>query len=477
MRKSLFALLLIFIVANMLYSELNFSGLNEFKYIRSNRFDETNNYFSDKFQFQLQYNNFLAGVKYDYYKPKFDKFAISLEEDENYFDEYYLRYESDYWFAQMGTFEAVIGSGIVLHNFYDDDFELDSRLIGGYVNPVYERWQLQLFGGLMESIDPDLEEEYDQLGAFDADLNITDKITIGGSYVLHKELLAADEDDFNNRTVYAGKFNYSSSLFDLNSEYAASSDDSNKKGSAIYSDITSYIGKFTLKAGYKNYENFDVRISDLPMVNHAGQILEYSWDPGKDEEGLMGEIRFLPNYENEFVVNYAEGWNSNYMVRLSNLYLEFKHDFEEWSFKAEFESLEQLNKYSNHWYQEITPTLTFDFLIKDNPVLVKAEYQYKKEDKVTGNQSHFEPRFQTDISIGNYSLSVAVENQLGESDMEGDGDDGEYWIGGELATTIFNNTDLRIFYGKEKGGVVCRNGVCKNQAEFEGLRLTVITMF
>ena len=211
MRKSLFALLLNYIVANMLYSELNFSGLNEFKYIRSNRFDETNNYFSDKFQFQLQYNNFLAGVKYDYYKPKFDKFAISLEEDENYFDEYYLRYESDYWFAQMGTFEAVIGSGIVLHNFYDDDFELDSRLIGGYVNPVYERWQLQLFGGLMESIDPDLEEEYDQLGAFDADLNITDKITIGGSYVLHKELLAADEDDFNNRTVYAGKFNYSSS--------------------------------------------------------------------------------------------------------------------------------------------------------------------------------------------------------------------------------------------------------------------------
>ncbi|MCK5052000.1 MAG: hypothetical protein KAS53_09780 [Candidatus Cloacimonetes bacterium] len=495
MRKILFAVLMIVFVANLLYSELSFSGLNEFKYIYSNRIIEHRDYFSDKFQLQAQFNSFRAGIKYDLYYPKFGKFILindnmddnsielmlESEIDEYYFDEYYLQYESDYWFAQIGTFEAVIGSGIVLHNFYDDDFETDSRLIGGYVNPVYDRWQMQLFGGLMESddsINPDLEDEYDQIGAFDAAFNIIDNLTIGGSYVLHKELLDADEDEFNNRTVYAGKFNYSSSLFDLHAEYATSKDDLDLEGTAIYSNITSYLGKFTLMGAYKNYENFNVRISDLPMVNHAGQILEHSWDPGKDEEGLMGEIRFLPNYENEFVINYAEGWNSNFMVRLSNLYSEFKHDFEDWSFKAEFELLEQLNKENaNRWYKEITPTLTFDFLFKDNPVLIKAEYQYKEEDKITGDHSHFEPRLQTDIAIGNYSLSVAIENQIGESESAEDGDDGEFWIGGEIATTIFNNTDIRLFYGKEKGGIVCRNGVCKNQAEFDGVRLTVITTF
>ena len=494
MRKTLLAVLMIVFVANLLYSELSFSGLNEFRYIYSNRIIEHRNYFSDKFQIQAQINSFRVGIKYDLYYPKFGKFILinedlsnefiedqlDTEKDEYYFDEYYLQYESDYWFAQIGTFEAVVGTGIVLHNFYDDDFETDSRLIGGYVNPVYDRWQMQLFGGLMESddsINPALEDEYDQIGAFDVDFSILDNLTLGGSYVLHKELLNVDEDEFNNRTVYAGKFNYSSSIFDLMAEYATSNDDNNIEGTAIYSNITSYFGKFTLVGAYKNYENFNVRISDLPMVNHSGQILEHSWEAGKDEEGLMGEIRFLPNYENEFVINYAEGWNSNYMVRLSNLYTEFKHDFENWSFKAEFESLEQVNKDTNRWYKEITPTLTFDFLFKDSPVLVKAEYQYKEEDKVTGNHSHFEPRLQTDISIGNYSFSVAVENQIGESESAEDGDDGEFWIGGEIATTIFNNTDLRLFYGKEKGGIVCRNGVCKNQAEFDGVRLTVITTF
>ncbi len=482
MRKTLFALLLIILATNLLYSELSFSGLNEFKYIYSNNDNEGNSYFSDKFQVQSQFKSFRAGIKFDLYKPKFDKFALSsIEEDQTFeihLDEHYLQYESDYWFAQIGTFEAVIGSGIVLHNFYDDDFETDSRLLGGYVNPVYDGWQVQLFAGNMESddsINPALEDEYDQVGAFDADVNITDKITVGSSYILHRELLA--DDEYNNRAVYAGKFNYSSSLYDLHTEYATSKDDLDLDGTAIYSNITSYLGKFTLMGTYKNYENFNVRISDLPMVNHAGQVLEHSWEPGKDEEGLMGEIRFLPNYENEFVINYAEGWNNNFIVRLSNLYSEFKHDFEVWSFKAEFESLEQLNENSNRWYKEITPTLTFDFLVKDNPVLIKAEYQYKEEDKIIGNYSHFEPRLQTDIAIGNYSLSVTVENQIGDSDSPEDGDDGEYWIGGELATTIFNNTDLRLFYGKEKGGIVCRNGVCKNQAEFEGIRLTVTTTF
>jgi len=489
MKRIILALLLSFLFVNFLHSEFVFSGLNEFQFINANRIIENRSYFSDQIQLQAQFDQFRAGIKYDVYYPKFDKFllindemddnsielALDNENNENYFDEYYLQYESDYWFAQVGTYEAVIGSGIVLHNFYDSDFDQDSRLIGGYVNPVYDRWQLQLFAGLMESVEPGLEEEYDQIAAVDTDVNITDMILLGGSYVLHKEL--TDIDEFLNRNIYAAKLNLASVLFDLNTEFAMSKDDNNLEGKAIYSNITSYVGKFTLKVGYKNYENFNVRISDLPMVNHAGQQLEHKWDPGLEEEGLMGEVRFMPNYDNELVLNYAEGWNKDFSVRLSNLYTEYKRDFETWSVKAEFESLEQLNEEAKNWYQELTPVLTFDFMIKDNPVLLKAEYQYKKHSKLTGDQSHFEPRIQTDVSIGNYSLSFSAENQLGESDMLEDGDDGEFWIGAEFATNLFGNTDMRIFYGKEKGGIVCRNGVCKNQAEFDGLRLTLITTF
>ncbi|MDO9576601.1 MAG: DUF6029 family protein [Candidatus Cloacimonadales bacterium] len=496
MRKLALLTILIASASNLLLADFSFSGVNEFKYIYANRILEQRSYFSDKLQFQMQFNQFRAGIKYDFYRPRFDKFALLTEKNENYFDEYYLQYESDHWFAQAGTFSAVIGTGMVLHNFYDEDFENDSRLIGGYLNPVYDKWQLQLFGGLMESDDPNLKDEYDQVGAFDSKIYLTDELSFGGSYVMHRERLYNEDSDFNDRRVYAGKLNYSSSFFDLKAEYAASKDDDDLEGTAIYSNITSYLGKITLIGAYKNYENFNVRISDLPVANHSGQQLEHSWDPGRDEEGLMGEVRYLPNYENEFVINYAGGWNSNFKVKQSDFYSEYKHDFESWSIKAEYAALEQLNKENaNSWYKEITPNLTFDFMLKDNPILVKTEYQYKEEDKLSGSQSHFEPRLQTDIAFGNYSFSLTVENQLGKSDAPEDGDDGEYWIGGEMAITIsseFNliggitgkiissflqNSDIRIFAGKEKGGIVCRNGVCKNQAEFEGVRLNITTTF
>ena len=81
---------------------------------------------------------------------------------------------------------------------------------------------------------------------------------------------------------------------------------------------------------------------------------------------------------------------------------------------------------------------------------------------------------QTDISFDKYSFSLTVENQLGESN---DGDDNEFWIGGEFAFNIFGNTGLRIFGGKEKGGKICRNGVCRYQSEFEGVRVEITTSF
>ncbi len=479
------------LIANFLAAEIYFSGVNEFSYINADRIVENRNYFSDKLSLQASYGNFRLGLKYDFYKPRFNRFALinadmsssaintmlKSEKDENYLDEYSLQYESDYWFVQAGTFEAAIGSGMILHNFYNEDFEEDSRLIGGYLNPVYDRWQMQLFGGWLKSDDAALEDEYDRLAAVDGSYNLTDRISLSAAYVLHQSLLNEDKE-FCDRYIYSGRLKYASPYIDLETEYAGSQDDNEVEGTAIYATATGYLGKFTLTAAYKNYENFNVRISDLPMVNHIGQQLAHGWDPGRDEEGLMGEIKYLPNYENEFVLNYAEGWSSNYKVRLSNLYAEYKRDFETFSIKAEYEALEQLNKENaNSWYKELTPALTFDFLLADFPVLIKAEYQYKEHENIAVSHSHFEPRLQSDIAVGKYSFSLTVENQIGSSEAPEDGDDGDFWIGAEIAASILHSTDIRLFYGKEKGGVVCRNGVCKNQSEFSGLRLSVTTTF
>lgn len=479
MKRSLLTALVLIIIVSA-FADVSYTVLNEFQTITRDIGDEYKNYFSDKLQLQIFYNNLSVGAKYNYYKPKYDRFSsvemAGNEEDENYFDEYFLQFESDHFFLKAGTYDAVIGSGMVMHNYYDTDFEDDSRLTGGYAQAFFDKVQAQIFYGLMKSASD--ENENDEIGAVDADFNLLDNLTFGGGYIIHMQHtkeLPSDPFIINERHIFTGRINYFNDIFDLNAEYAKSSDDNDVNGTGIYSNATAYLGKFTLLTAYKKYKNFDTKITDLPMANHSEQQLEHGWEPGKDEEGLMGEIRFLPNYENEFVINYAEGWNSNFKVRQSDLYCEFKHDFENLSIKAEYSALEQINTESgNNWYKELTPAMSFDFMLKKMPIMIKGEYQYKEEDNGAENISHFEPRLQTDIAIGNYSASITVENQLGESE---DGDDGEFWIGGELAVSIFGNTDVRVFVGKEKGGLVCRNGVCNYQTEFKGLRLNIISRF
>jgi hypothetical protein len=107
-------------------------------------------------------------------------------------------------------------------------------------------------------------------------------------------------------------------------------------------------------------------------------------------------------------------------------------------------------------------------------MLVKAEHQKKTQDEVSGESMHYEPKLQVDISYKDYSFSVTTEHEYEDSE---DFLKENFWIGAELALMLFHNTDVRFFVGSEKGGKVCRNGVCRYQSEFEGVRLEITTTF
>ena len=493
-------LIILFFCVNLICSQNNFSlsGLNEIEFIYrdiSEKYElnpaengqKYKSYFSNKLMLQMQYFDFLLGAKHNYYHPRYDRFlpigSIGTEEKENYFDEYFIQYESDLFLGRLGTFESVIGSGIMLHNYLDEDFNIDSRLAGFYSQTNLEKWQLKILYGLMENDDDDYQEENekDNVGAFDIRFDLTDFLRLGASYVrqqTNRKLDNADHD-YSQRDVIGGRIDLQADLFEINSEYAESNEyfllfADDKKGRALYSNAVLYLDKFTLSGTYKNYRNFDTKISDLPTVNHSEEPLHESYIPGTDEQGFMGEISFLPNFENEIILNYSEGWSGDSQIKQSDFYSEIKHDFETATITAEFSQLEQLDNEGKNWKKEMTPVITLDFFIKEFPIVIKGEYQYKKEDKAGDLESHFEPKLQLDISYLDYSLSLIAETQIRDSF---DTQDGDFWTGGEFAVYLYNSTDLRLFVGQEKAGKVCRNGVCKIQPEFGGVRLEVTTCF
>lgn len=490
MKKYIFKALFLLLLTNVfsLYAEsVNVSGLNETQFIDRDLGDKYKSYFYDKLSLQLQYSKLSAGLKYDYFHPKFDRFLdvdqAGNEENDNYFDDYYLQYESDNLFVKGGYYEASIGSGMILHNYYDKDFDNDTRLQGGYFQFTNDNITFQTFGGIMDN-DFD-EDKNDFLGAVDFEYNLFSDLKLASAFVLdkinqEKDVTDDKTDKYFFRKIYSGRVSWSSEKFEFKSEYAKSqiSDQINSKfkdGHALYATGTFYIGKFTFLTSYKNYWNFNYKLSDLPTVNHSGEPINDSWESGKDEQGLMGELHFVPDDSHSFLVNYAEGWSKNYKIRQEDLYAEYSHDFESSTLKLIYADLEELSDVSTNWIKETTPEIDYDFQIGNFPILIESFYEIVKHDNLSGEVTHYEPKIQTDIGYNNYSFSLTVENQYGDKT---DKDDGKYWIGGEFTVSIDAiHSDVRLFAGKEKGGKVCRNGVCRYQSEFQGVKLEINTTF
>jgi hypothetical protein len=481
--KRSFLFLLVIICCSLLNAEsISFSGFDKFSFINRDIGEDYKQYFGNELQLQTGYKAFRFGVKYDIFIPKFDRFLgveqLDLEEDVYEFNEYFVQYESDHLTSTLGIYEAFIGSGMPLHVHYDPDFDEDSRLLGAYDELIFDRWQAQFILGLLENKSD--EDEFDRVGAVDFSFDINDIFNIGAAYVKQMTNII-EQDDFNDRNVFSGRLNITTDLFEISSEGAMSKEtdvvnDEDTDGHALYSNFNVYADKYTFTGAYKNYLNFNNRISDLPTANYSSEPLSDSWLPGYDEQGVMGEISYIPNYETEVILNYGEGWSSNKEIQQADFYSEFKHEFPGFTFKAEYSHLEQMHdtEFITSWKQELTPSISFDFSIAEFPMLVKAEYQKKTKDEISGESFHYEPKLQMDISYKDYSFSVTTEHEYEDSE---DLLKENFWIGAELALMLFHNTDVRFFVGSEKGGKVCRNGVCRYQSEFEGLRLEITTTF
>jgi hypothetical protein len=52
------------------------------------------------------------------------------------------------------------------------------------------------------------------------------------------------------------------------------------------------------------------------------------------------------------------------------------------------------------------------------------------------------------------------------------------WMGGDLSYKLNTETQISLFYGSQKGGLVCANGICAEQPGFsDGMKITYRSLF
>lgn len=465
-------------------NHVNISGENNATYIYRTAKDSLKNYFEDELKLRLDYKNFTFGMTFKADLPKYDKYQATEELHPNQINtewtDRFVQLNYDNFRIKAGTIEEAFGAGLILRSWNDTDLERDKRLEGAQAHFIFNNIKIaSVYGALKEDIPEQLINQNDLIAGADIEVRALSSLTIGYSVVQYKQKnILTNKQSYTHWNVFGGRVSYLTDLFDIYTEYSelrrVHNIPNTQIGSAIYSSANIYLGKLTLSSGYKRYSRYQYALSDLPTLNHYDELL-YSYADIDFEEGLMGEIRYTPDFDNELVVNYAESWNRDFKVRHSNLFTEYRRNFSNFTITLDYEHLEKKQDNNYIWEKELRPSVSLDLFEFYKPMTIKFLWSYNEEEHFQNEKSYHKPYLQIDSRITN-NLSIAVFGEYQFNDWDQFGDNSIY-LGTEFVTAIARHTEVKLFIGKEKGGKVCRNGVCQFQAPFEGLRLSLSTKF
>lgn len=480
MKHTLLLLLLVSFTLLSAQNVLFVNGSNEAKFIYRTVEDSLHTYFNDTFGFNLAYRNFGFGMKFIAELPKYSTEQTELldELDSNRLElgwqELYASYEKDAWKIYTGITEESFGNSIVFRSYKDLEFDIDNRL-ESFLFSYNDVFKLKAIYGAIEN--PAINGKYDLAYGTDLQSPNFQGLSLGASAMAFRNLLTTNI--YNQRTVFAGRLNYATEYIDLQAETAVSKlyhqpGIDTKNGKAIYVNGSYYFGPVTLGGAYKQYDKFQYRLNDLPTANYHNETLSDASATGEDEIGwqVFGTVSFTDGLD--FTADYAEAFNSDKIKKMNDAFFALEYSGNSFSLLTSYSHIEKVDESSNSWQQDLIPALQTNFTWLKIPVQIQAEYKKVSKQRQEAESEHYEPKLQTDFTFKKLSLSLCAQSNWEEiSEIF----DSRYWASAQIKFPLFEHSDIILFGGKEAGGKVCRNGICRYVAPFEGLRVELNTRF
>jgi len=480
MKYTLLLLLLVSITLLSAQNVLFVNGSNESQFIYRTVEDSLHTYFNDTFGFNLACRNFGLGMKFIAELPKYSTEQTELldELDSNRLElgwqELYASYEKDAWKIYTGITEESFGNGIVFRSYKDLEFDIDNRL-ESFLFSYNDVFKLKAIYGAIEN--PAINGKYDLAYGTDLQSPNFQGLSLGASAMAFRNLLTTNI--YNQRTIFAGRLNYATEYIDLQAETAVSKlyhqpGIDTKNGKAIYVNGSYYFGPVTLGGAYKQYDKFQYRLNDLPTANYHNETLSDASATGEDEIGwqVFGTVSFTDGLD--FTADYAEAFNSDKIKKMNDAFFALEYSGNSFSLLTSYSHIEKVDESSNSWQQDLIPALQTNFTWLKIPVQIQAEYKKVSKQRQEAESEHYEPKLQTDFTFKKLSLSLCAQSNWEEiSEIF----DSRYWASAQIKFPLFEHSDIILFGGKEAGGKVCRNGICRYVAPFEGLRVELNTRF
>lgn len=486
------------------------------------------NYFENltDVRFQLP-ENFSAGFRLLYDVPP----EVGLEFKG--FQRRFFEYDDSKFYGRIGDFSQLYGRGLALNLFENRGLGYDTWMDGMKVKYTSDYFNLSALYGTVDFNDSITIARHEIHKIRGGNLEITPikNLALGLTYIYSKSSIKLIREikpvEINLPSIY---LNFSLSDFTLLFDYAYKEtkiENENKKslGAGYYGALSYNIAGLGITLDYKNYffderdpfEKYDItrptrmaQFQNPPIVmkEHSYTLLTRAIHEidFNDETGLQLEV----------LKSIGESTELNFNASIASRHGYHKYNPSLFSFDMQERSLDFLpsfsNEYSPYWelfgeivyyFDESTyaklalarrdKTFYDEFFEGRNSHVIKStvlpiqinhslsnfyavEFQGEFEkvfDNYNEKQKHFSNFLFTLINTfsSQFTLTARFEFTNNKFEVSGKQD----WFTIETGLRITQGNILLASYGKERGGQVCSNGVCRYIQPFEGFRFSIIT--
>ncbi len=446
----------------------------------------------------------------------------------------FVEYRKDNLYLRVGNSSELYGRGLVLNLFENRGLAYDTWIDGIKAGYKIGNFNASIIAGTIESTDSIniLRTERYKLRGGNIEYRLLKSIKLGLSYVSAK----AEIPQFN-QTIANTDAEFPEFYFDFNkgpinlflnwaNKWTNTPQINNSsKGYGMYSAL-SYAGeKVGVTIDYKNYrfdiqdpllKNDETRTTKvMPFQNPPIVMKEHSYTllsralhqvNFNDEVGFQIDVNYSVNTDLNFNLNFSlssqhNAYNfssstfsfaeskreNNFLPSSEDKFSPYTEIFAEGEyyfnlntairFGTAYRKKVIFNEFTglagSHIIKSYVVPLQFQHIFSSD---LSAIFQYEiesVEDNFNTEQERFNNQYISIISsiYRNFTAAVRYEFTNNNYDLSGRKD----WLLGELGYRITGANLVTVSYGRERGGQVCSNGICRYILPFKGFRLTLQT--
>tara|TARA_Y100000590_G_scaffold469920_1_gene660699 strand:+ start:1508 stop:3070 length:1563 start_codon:yes stop_codon:yes gene_type:complete len=433
---------------------------------------------------------------------------------------FYLQYSNDKYDLNLGNLYLLYGRGLSMHTYQDEDIDYDNSLIGfDFTYHLNDNIDVFTFAGI-KNIKSRLNPENTE-----ADISIDNEVlSIGGianfsSFSMHYlsminnqlynyndiiklaelsnllgKYLASRENYLN---LYQPDYEMLNLEHNLGIDFTIKSMDFYLEKSLVYYDkiLSERVD------GYKNYLSTYFNIFDFNIIyEYKDYFTPYLYNTFStppiafrestsilssrnlhaidfsNEYGYQFEINKTYNNSLNILLSYAYASHHQYFDNDLDVYLLNEHPYKQ--FYLETSKWDKTGKFyyrlGYDYYRE--NSIEKNYFIKAYTIPMQYAYNFKK-----GNSLTFYIEFQDKINevdnskeklyyfspsynyYGKWLFTIFIDGERGDDN----------WLAMDYTLNLENSSQISLFYGSQKGGLVCANGSCVIQPDFEdGFKIT-----